>query len=144
MQNHLLKKVATGVIGLSLLFTFAIPQRAHALFGIGDIVIDPTNLIQNTINAVNSAAEYTLEYVLDGLAWEVANLAIQSMTKSIVNWINSGFEGSPAFVTDLRTNLRGVGDAVAARFFEELANQEIATTPFQDKVLVDDFCQKLH
>lgn len=135
MQNHLLKKVATGVIGLSLLFTFAIPQRAHALFGIGDIVIDPTNLIQNTINAVNSAAEYTLEYVLDGLAWEVANLAIQSMTKSIVNWINSGFEGSPAFVTDLRTNLRGVGDAVAARFFEELANQEIATTPFQDKVL---------
>ena len=133
--TKLWKKVATSASVLALLVTFAVPQRAHALFGVGDIVIDPTNLIQNTTTALNSAAQYTLEYALDGLAWEVANLAIQSMSKSIVNWINSGFEGSPAFVTDLRYNLRGVGDAVAARFFEELANQEIATTPFQDKVL---------
>lgn len=135
MQHTLFKKLVTGTVGFALLFSFAIPQRAHALFGIGDIVIDPTNLVQNVISAGAAAATNTLEYVLDGLAWQVANLAIQSMTKSIVTWINSGFEGSPAFVTDLRTNLRGVGDAVANRFFQELSNQEIATTPFQDKVL---------
>lgn len=105
------------------------PRTAHAQF------VDPMNLIQNTIQAVFSSTENVKEYVLDTLAWQAANLAIESITKSTVNWINSGFQGSPAFVTDLNQNLGGVGDAVAAQFFEELGNQTIATTPFQDKVL---------
>jgi len=107
----------------------SMPRTAHAQF------VDPMNLIQNTIQAVFSSTDNVKEYVLDTLAWQAANLAIESITKSTVNWINSGFQGSPAFVTDLNQNLTGVGDAVAARFFEELGNQTIATTPFQDKVL---------
>lgn len=100
------------------------------------IPIQKLNLVQSITSAVNSAAGYTLDYVLNGLAWDVANLAIESITKSTVNWINSGFEGSPAFVTDLKENLRGVGDAVAGRFFDELAAQaETIDTGLQDEVL---------
>lgn len=33
---------------------FGIAQPAHALFGVGDIVLDPTNLIQNTMTAARS------------------------------------------------------------------------------------------
>lgn len=122
----------TTALGLSLLVGVSFfPGRAQAQL----IVADPTNLVQNTISAINEAAGYTKDYVFDTLAWQVANMAIESITKSTVNWINSGFQGSPAFVTDLNENLQGVGDAVAAQFFDELSQQTIATTPFQDKVL---------
>ncbi len=110
--------------------------KADLVIEVGpSLFTEKATLVESIISAVNSAADHTLEYVLNGLAWDVANLAIESMTQSVVNWINSGFQGSPAFVTDLNRNLRGVADAVASRFFEELANQEIATTPFQDRVL---------
>lgn len=131
-RKPLASRSITLAISLSILiavFSVGVPRTAHAQF------VDPMNLIQNTIQAVFGSSENVKEYVLDTLAWQAANLAIESITKSTVNWINSGFQGSPAFVTDLNYNLRGVGDAVAAQFFEELGNQTIATTPFQDKVL---------
>lgn len=128
-KNRRFVSLATGLGILMLVAGAGVPQTARAQF------VDPLNLIQNTIQAVFSSSENVKEYVLDTLAWQAANLAIESITKSTVNWINSGFQGSPAFVTDLNYNLRGVGDAVAARFFEELGNQTIATTPFQDRVL---------
>lgn len=131
---HLSTSSLVAVIGVSLLMSgISFPERAHAQFA--GVVIDPTNLIQNTISAVNDAAGYTKDYVFDTLAWQVANLAIESITKSTVNWINSGFQGSPAFVTDLNQNLQGVGDAVAAQFFDELAMELEARTPLQDPVL---------
>lgn len=128
-------KIAAISLAVIMCGNLSFPARAHAVLGVGDIVIDPTNLVQNIISATNASAVYTKDYVLDTLAWKVGELAIESITKSTVNWINSGFNGSPAFVTDLNQNLRGVGDAVAARFFDELSQQTIATTPFQDKVL---------
>lgn len=85
--------------------------------------------------AVATAAQQTKDYVLDTLVWQIGNLAIKSMTKSVVNWINSGFEGSPAFVTDLEKNLQNVGDTVAQHFFDELATNLRTNSPFQDKVL---------
>lgn len=114
------RRSAGPVIGLMVLMSaggFIAPPRAHAQFIVTDIV------------------QQVLDYTIDTLAWQAANVAIETILKSTVNWINSGFQGSPAFVTDLKTNLRGVGDAVANKFFEELSNQAIATTPFQDKVL---------
>lgn len=99
------------------------------------LVTQNLTLVESGISAVKNAAIVTKEYILNTLAWEVANLAIESITKSTVNWINSGFQGSPAFVTDLNENLSGVSDTVAARFFDELSSQRIKTSPFQDKVL---------
>ena len=128
-SKHFLAALSLAVIVLA--GTVSAPSRAEASLP----VIDFSNIIQTTVTAVNTAGISTLEYVLNGLAWEVANMAIESITASTVNWINSGFQGSPAFVTDLKQNLRGVEDAIAARFFEELSNQEIQTTPTQDRIL---------
>jgi hypothetical protein len=74
--------------------------------------------------------------VLNPLAWTVAKTAIQSLTKSTVNWINSGFDGSPAYVTDLNQNLRSLGDKVANDFFASLEDNTGVNvrTPFQDQV----------
>lgn len=130
-KNVLRKAIATlaMVVTVSSAATLVLPHKAHAQN------VDPLNLIQNTIQAVFSSGENVKDYVFDTLAWQVANLAIESITKSTVNWINSGFQGSPAFVTDLNQNLMGVSDAVAAQFFDELAMEFEARTPFQDPVL---------
>lgn len=131
-MQTLSKKILTAALGLTLVATVSFPGTARAT---GAPVFDAANLIENAFTAIKSSAQVTKDYILDTLVWEVGNLAIQSMTKSIVNWINSGFQGSPAFVTDLNQNLRGVQDAVARRFFDSLANQDIAQTPGQDRVL---------
>lgn len=112
-----LAAITAGVLVFSLAGGFATPPRAHA----GLPVIDIVNELK--------------EWGTDTLAWQLGNLAIESILKSTVNWINSGFNGSPAYVTDLQENLRGVGDAVAERFFNELTTQLEAELPFQDKVL---------
>jgi conjugal transfer/entry exclusion protein len=49
MKNLFKSMVAAVAVGASLL---AAP--AYALFGVGDIVIDPTNLIQNTSSAISA------------------------------------------------------------------------------------------
>ncbi|MBU1292482.1 hypothetical protein KJ819_00250 [Patescibacteria group bacterium] len=130
-----LKKVAAVFLGIALIVPASVsvmPQRVEAS---GMPTLDVLNLVQNTFVAIKESALSTKEYILDGLANELATIAIQSMTKSLVNWINSGFQGSPAFVTDLETNLRGVGDAAARHFFNDLASRDITDSPFQDKIL---------
>ncbi|HEY4488978.1 MAG TPA: hypothetical protein VJA87_00630 [Candidatus Paceibacterota bacterium] len=80
------------------------------------------------------------EYGLDAIAWLVADAAWQSVTQSIVNWINSGFDGSPAFVTDLKENLGNLADAVAEDFIRGLDDVVESNTgfsiraPFQDQI----------
>lgn len=120
--------LSTGVLVVSLVI--AMPEAARAAD-----YDSPLQVFNSLVTSIKTTAAETKDWAFDALAWQAANLAIESITKSTVNWINSGFQGSPAFVTDLNENLGGVGDAVAAQFFEELGNQTIATTPFQDKVL---------
>lgn len=127
----------------------AFPRPAHALFGIEDIVFDPTNFVQTTITAIesvftsgatgvsaaNSVSENLRTYVLNPLAWAVAKAAVNAITQSIVTWINSGFEGSPAFATNLNNNLRQVGDAVATGFINELTNMVVVNSPYLEGVI---------
>jgi hypothetical protein len=122
------------IISTALIFTFVFsstflvkPPRAEAIFGIGDVVFDPTNTVQNTVTAgaatvsastgtVSSIAQYAIQYkefVLDGLVSYIMKAVLRQLTTSIVTWINTGFEGSPSFVTD------------PAGFFTNIASEEI-------------------
>lgn len=69
------------------------------------------------------------EDLLDGLAWTVAKVAVQSVTRSIVTWINSGYQGSPAFSQNLTRDLRQLGDAVASGFISDFFSANI-DSPF--------------
>lgn len=117
-----MKKVADArpflsvVAGLVLVMGLSSPLPAQAQF------TDP--------------AQATKEYILDPLAWIMKETIKQSITGSIVNWINSGFEGSPAFVTDIERNLGRLGDAVARDFFDELEDRTGVdlNSPFQEQV----------
>lgn len=129
-------KAAAAVAATACATAFAASYAANPL---GPPACQPTvdapSLISSVASSVYAASDNTREYILNGLAWEVANLAIESITKSTVNWINSGFQGSPAFVTDLEQNIQGVSDTIAARFFDELSATNLGSSPFQDRVL---------
>lgn len=71
------------------------------------------------------------ENVLDGLAWTVAKALLSQFTQSIVNWINNGFEGSPAFVTDLRGFLLDVADQAAGEYINDYLGLGFLCEPFE-------------
>jgi hypothetical protein len=134
-MKNILQKSCVVLLTVTIMFGIA-PRPAHALFGMGDIVLDPGNLVQNTLTAIKSVTGCDLkECALDPLAWFVAKIAIQSMTKSVVNWINSGFHGSPAFVGDLEGHLQVVGDAAAYGFLKELTTNAAINSPFRSQIV---------
>lgn len=102
---------------------FLIPSNsAHAILGAGAPtgVFVPSGDIVNTAaihtTAANEVAQSTKEYTLDYAVNLAAKLMLRSVTNSVVSWINSGFEGSPAFVTDPAGMLQDVGDQIAGDF----------------------------
>lgn len=111
---------------------------------IGQLVQDNLTLASTyaseAFNAITSGATNSMwikENVLDGIAWALAKQIISQMTSSIVNWINSGFKGSPAFVQDLEGFLLNVGDKVIGQYLEELGGPfSFICSPFQLDVRV--------
>lgn len=124
------KGVATIFIGLILVSGGAAalaPRPAYGQFG--GIVLDPTNLIQNTISAVANA-----KTLLNPIFYRIAQAAIQSMVRSTVKWINNGFDGSPAFATDLKATLLDAADVEAENFIGQLTDNLSINSPFKDEV----------
>ena len=69
------------------------------------------NNVSNAANAISAKALEIKEYGLDGFAWMAANVLIDTFTDQLVDWINSGFEGSPMFLEN------------PEQFFGEFGNQ---------------------
>lgn len=94
MTFHILLKarLTALVAGASLVLTSV--QPAHALLGVGDIVFDPTNLVQNTLTAAR-----TLEQINNQIK-QLQNEA-QSLTNQARNLAGLPFN----VVNRLRTNL---------------------------------------
>ncbi len=123
------KKISSSIIAGFLVCAFILTpisstlevQRAHA--GDATTGFQALQLIKESISAVydgiTSGAATSLvtkEYVLDSIAWSLTNLVLQQMIQSTTQWVNSGFQGSPAFVTDLEGFLTDIADRVAGDF----------------------------
>ena len=122
---------AAGIATPGVLVTADVGQRMISAAG-NDLAI--ANLAANTTVAAHATNQSTVTCSLNGIAWALAKVAIQSITKSTVNWINSGYQGSPAFVTDLSKSLRQTGDAFANSFVNQLVTQESLQSPFINQV----------
>jgi hypothetical protein len=83
---------------------------------------------------VNVPTENT-KHFMDCMARVVARVALQQMTAGIVNWINSGFNGQPAFVQNYRQLFFDVADKAAGQFIQGSALSFLCT-PFQAPVRV--------
>ena len=78
-------------------------------------VATPVSAANETVQTGLSTADWTKKFVLDPLAMMLAKNIVQDITASTVKWINSGFNGNPAYVTDrknfsatLQTRLRQI------------------------------------
>ena len=108
--------------------------------GVGSVALSVIGLevpVGDSINRSNTGANINKECVLDGLATVVREVLISSMTRSIVNWINNGFEGDPAFITDLEGFLLDVGDQVIGTFIEADGQLAFLCSPFQIDIRIN-------
>jgi hypothetical protein len=109
----------------------SLTPKAHAS---GLPVIDIANLFSNSSSEASNLTTSSILNILNGIAWQAAKMTIQVMTKSIVNWINSGYQGSPTFVTNLDDTLLSVANASATSFIRQLASNGSIKSPFQTQV----------
>lgn len=109
------KLIATGIIAIGVLI-----PTGHA-DAVGGILGCQTTGSVNSLFGALSGREVPVddkqtnelaakECLLDGLTTTLRQALITTITQNIVNWINSGFDGAPVFVTDLSAFLNEVAD----------------------------------
>ena len=139
-----IRKSIASICLLALVFVSMSPifaKKADAFLGIGDVVLDPANLVQNTVSAISepitaasTLAQATKDMGLDAVAWTIVNLIIERMSASTVKWINSGFKGSPAFVENPEAFFGNMGDKIAGQFIFSSPNLNFLCGPLQAKI----------
>ncbi len=72
----------------------------------------------------------------NGLAWIAAKLIVQKLTAETVNYINSGFQGNPTFVTDPDKFFLDVGDDVASNYLSTNGALNQLCSPFKVQVRI--------
>ena len=119
----LYKKIIVSV----LIFLFAFSPLAARRSSAQWITWDPGNFVPNLADNIK-------DYGLDSLAWTIVNRIIERISASTVKWINSGFKGSPAFVTNPGRFFKNLGDTVAGEFiFNDPALNQLCG-PLRNKV----------
>ena len=118
--------------------TIGTVQPAHALFGIGDIVLDPSNLVQNTMTAARTLEQINnqikqLQNEAQMLINQARNLA--SLPFNVVNRLRSNLETTKQLIAQARGLAYDLSrmDAEFARLYPE---QYAATDVAYDRALV--------
>ncbi len=133
------------IILMVALATIAVPyaevnaQRATEPTQLRNTANAGVSAVKDTITAANSVITagatsnlFVKENLLDGIAWAVAKQMVSNMTRSLINWVNSGFQGSPSFVTDFKQMLIDSLDQVAGEYIRSLGGLgEFICSPFQ-------------
>ena len=139
MSSLFRNKQAVRLIFTITLFSFIfffLPQQASALWPVFDI---PTEIgtgstaVSSSVTAAMTTAEKIKTFVIDPAARIILKTIIKKLTAQTVNWINNGFDGNPAFVSDPGQFFLDVGDTTASRF---LSGTKLNTlcSPFKAQV----------
>lgn len=87
--------------------------------------------VQNAVDASNTVRDNFLNCI----ARTIARSVIQQVTASVVDWINSGFDGKPAFVQDYKQFFTNVADRAAGEFIQG-SDLAFLCSPFKAQVRV--------
>lgn len=104
-----MKRVFSGICILAIVFASSLsflPRVTSAQMGV------PISTGQDFQSVMN----YQKNFTLDKIATMVAKQLLHQMTASVVNWINTGFKGSPAFLTNPEAFFLDVGDQITGAF----------------------------
>jgi hypothetical protein len=123
-----------GCAGASVAVGAGVAAITKAQEAKGEVPVrDASNLVKNTATAKSTGALENKYCVLEGLAVQIREALVTSITQSIIQWINNGFEGGPSFVTNLKGFLGGVADQVSLDFIKG-TDLGFLCSPFQLQV----------
>lgn len=77
----------------------------------------PTTDHQNVTRAGNSTG---FPPSLDSIGYCILNAVLAVLTQATIDWINSGFDGNPAFVSDPEQFFKDLGDIETASFLQDI------------------------
>ena len=126
--------VSKKLIALVLIFTFvfALPVSTMAI----DII--PPIPVSDSALRDKEAGVTMFGFTVPGLTWDlvaitIAKLALEQILHATTDWINNGFEGNPAYVTDPLQFFTKIADNIAGEF---IAGSELnfLCSPFQAKI----------
>jgi hypothetical protein len=120
-----MKKLATAVCTMAFVF-FAFFYGQEVANAQSNSV--PTSIVSRSDYYTTS--QHTKAFTLDGLAWQAAKILVQQITASTVKWINSGFQGSPAFLTNPEGYFANIGDQVTGAFISDTGILSGLCSPF--------------
>lgn len=133
-----LQKIATAFLLVSFLFTQS-PFVAHALWGAGDIAIDPSDIGFDAVNSAQTSLgtgfdikDFIKDFVLDPLAYTLASRIAERLTQRIVGWANRGFDGNPFYIENYPEFFQDLGKDVINEYVYELKD---STSPFVNTIL---------
>lgn len=87
------------------------------------------------LNASAKLNNQKFKSVEECLVKTIAKAAIDQITRSVVNWINSGFNGKPSFVTNFNQYFASVADQAAGEFIRGSALSFLCS-PFASKIKI--------
>ena len=115
---------------LSLVFTpimaLSYPQSVRAQSGGGSGMTVPIG----TDFDFNNIMAHMKDFILDKAAYLLAKQILHQMTTSIVNWINTGFKGSPSFLTNPEGFFLDAADQVTGEFLASNGALSRLCSPF--------------
>jgi hypothetical protein len=133
----LLRRSIVGGLLIAFAFVFVyVPQPLHtvkkaeaqltvfdpaAVAWLGSIgALNTSQVALLSTMTVTQLTLLTKDTILDGIAWILAKTIISQLIGSIINWVNSGFKGKPAFVSDLKRFLLDAADKAAGEYIKAL------------------------
>jgi len=121
-QTKIKKVIVVLLLTTFFISPFSYFKTAHAIPG-KDVPID-------TMFNYHNIEQQLKDFVLNGLAWHVAKIMVQQITASTVQWINSGFQGSPAFLTNPAGFFANVGDQITGDLISSQGPLSKLCSPF--------------
>lgn len=118
-----------NLVIIALVFAFVISPLAPFVSQKAQAQLNPAAVPTDCGISMGCIMKHWKDFIGDKLAVMVANQLIQRMTASIVTWINRGFQGSPAFLTNPEGFFLDVGDQITGEFLEKTGTQ-VLCTPF--------------
>jgi hypothetical protein len=98
-------------------------------------VTAPTSILGFPVSDIAGHGFQASETITECLARTLGHLAVQAITDSTVAWINSGFDGQPAYVQDFGQFFTDVADKSAGNFIEG-TGLAFLCSPFQLQVKI--------
>lgn len=126
-RNAAAKTIAVTMIAITIVAPFSTVQ---AQFGGGGGGGGGQNVPIGTDTDFNITMQHVKDYVTDKLAYEVAGRLLQQITDSVVNWINSGFEGNPSFLDNPEAFFMDAADQITGAFIANTGMLSKLCSPF--------------